>query len=106
MEHPALSAGSVAVITGAASGIGLATARAFSGLGLTVVMVDVEAEKLADAAASMPGETMTEAMDVSDAAAIAALADKIFHRWGRTEFLFRTTPITVARVPGGVGPPG
>ena len=88
------------LLTGAASGIGLATARALSGLGLTVVMVDVEAEKLADAAASMPGETMTEAMDVSDTDAIAALADKVFDRWGRTDFLMNNAAIRVA---GGTG---
>ena len=100
MEHPAFSAGSVAVITGAASGIGLATARALSGLGLAVAMVDVEAEKLAEAAASLPGEAMAEAMDVSDADAIAAMADKVYDRWGRVDFLMNNAAIRVA---GGTG---
>ena len=41
-----LQAGQVAVVTGAASGIGRALAEAFGALGLTVVAVDVEPDAL------------------------------------------------------------
>ena len=50
--HPALSPGRVAVITGAASGIGLAVAVRCAGLGMRVVMADISPD-LAQAAAGV-----------------------------------------------------
>ena len=44
--HPALGPGRVAVVTGAASGIGLAAAAKFAGLGMKVVMADANAAAL------------------------------------------------------------
>lgn len=53
MPHPALSAGSVAVITGGASGIGLAAAKVFARRGLRICIADLGEEKLAQAAAQI-----------------------------------------------------
>ncbi len=52
-QHPALAPGRAAVITGAASGIGLAAAERLADLGMKVCMADVNAEALEEAVASV-----------------------------------------------------
>ncbi len=78
-QHPAFSAGNTAVITGAASGIGLATARAAAGLGMAVAMIDLPNEKLEEAATSLRGTGATVILigaDVADAAAMKEAATR------------------------------
>ena len=53
MSHPAIAPGRVAVITGSASGIGLAAARTFAAAGMKVVLADLKGEALDRAAASV-----------------------------------------------------
>jgi hypothetical protein len=53
MPHPALVPGAVAVVTGGASGIGLAAAKTFAGLGMKVCIADIGAKRLADARAQV-----------------------------------------------------
>ena len=53
MSHPAIAPGRVAVITGSASGIGLAAARTFAAAGMKVVLADLTGEALDRAAASV-----------------------------------------------------
>ena len=52
-HHPAIEAGRTAVITGGASGIGLAAGQRFASLGLNVVLADLGGEKLAAAASEV-----------------------------------------------------
>jgi NAD(P)-dependent dehydrogenase (short-subunit alcohol dehydrogenase family) len=72
----------VAVVTGAGSGIGAALARALAGAGCAVVLADVEESALADVAEGIDGEVHTVVTDVSDPAAVERLADEAFGRFG------------------------
>lgn len=102
MTHPALSTGSVAVITGGASGIGLAAAIVFAKLGLRVCIVDVDDGRLNDAgdkiAAVAPGgrdDVMTANVDVSDLAAMSGLAADVQQRFGGCDVLMNNAGIQV-----------
>jgi len=78
-------AGQVAVITGAASGIGRGLARTAARAGMRVVMADIEVSALEEAAAdvaSLGAETLAVPTDVSDAAAVEALAESAFETFG------------------------
>ena len=75
-QHPAIAAGRVAVITGGASGIGLATAHRLCGAGMRLVLADIAEDQMAEAARELRGhgfEVVCVPTDVSDASAVAAL---------------------------------
>lgn len=74
--------GSVAVITGAASGIGTELGRAFAHAGCSVVLADVEATPLDAVAAGIDGEVLTVVTDVCSPDALEHLADAAFDRFG------------------------
>jgi NAD(P)-dependent dehydrogenase (short-subunit alcohol dehydrogenase family) len=76
--------GKVAVVTGAASGIGLAMVEAFVGEGMKVVMADIEVDALERAAAGLPdgAEVLTVVCDVADASQVDGLRDAAVERFG------------------------
>ena len=84
--------GRVAVITGAGSGIGLATARRFAAEGAHVVAVDVNAEAGQDAAKEVGGEAVS--LDVTDEAAVRELFDGVVARHGRLDIAFNNAGIS------------
>ncbi|SPH24722.1 1-deoxy-11-beta-hydroxypentalenate dehydrogenase [Defluviimonas aquaemixtae] len=101
MAQDALSRGAVAVVTGAASGIGLAAVGALAARGMSVIMVDIDAAKLNAegeriAASLGTHKVMTRETDVADASAIAALADAVYDRFGRVDFLMNNAAVRVA----------
>lgn len=81
--------GKVAVVTGAASGIGLALAKRLAAEGMKLVLVDIEQAALERAAAQMPEgtEVLTSVTDVSNADQMDALAQKTFERFGTLHVL-------------------
>jgi NAD(P)-dependent dehydrogenase (short-subunit alcohol dehydrogenase family) len=80
--------GKVAVVTGAASGIGLALAKAFGAAGCRVVLADVDADALSAAESAWEGpEAFAVPTDVSDLSAVTRLADTAVERFGRVHIL-------------------
>jgi NAD(P)-dependent dehydrogenase (short-subunit alcohol dehydrogenase family) len=85
--------GGVAVITGAASGIGTGLAHKALALGMKVVLADVKADALNAFAATLSGEVLAVATDVSDAAAVEALADRAYAAFGDVDLLFNNAGV-------------
>jgi NAD(P)-dependent dehydrogenase (short-subunit alcohol dehydrogenase family) len=82
--------GRVAVVTGAASGIGLALARRFTRAGMRLVLADIEAAPLARALAQLQAEgaeAIAVPVDVMHEAQVNALADAAFARYGKVHVL-------------------
>ncbi|GAB3455533.1 3-oxoacyl-ACP reductase [Actinophytocola sediminis] len=82
----------VAVITGAASGIGLATARRFAEEGALVVGVDLNTEAITALAEELGGDAIT--CDVTDEAAVEAMFAHVVDTHGRVDIAFNNAGIS------------
>jgi NAD(P)-dependent dehydrogenase (short-subunit alcohol dehydrogenase family) len=93
-QHPALTEGRVAVITGAASGIGLAAAKRFTAMGLRVCLADLGGGALEQAAAEValvarggPADVLAVPTDVSKLEEVRRLKDRVYDRFGEVAVL-------------------
>ena len=97
MTHSAFQPNAVAVITGGASGIGLATAQRLSAMGLRLVIVDVREALLEPAAEQLrqlgAPEVMASSTDVSDREALVELETLVAERFGGTDILMNNAGI-------------
>ena len=89
--HPAIAKGRTAVITGGASGIGLAAAKRFAALGLNVAIADLDKAHLDKAAAEInaagEGEVLTVKVDVSSKDDVERLKGRVYSAFGEVGIL-------------------
>jgi len=98
VTHPAMSPNHVAVITGGVSGIGLAAATRFAGLGMKVCIADLGTDRLAAAEAKLAAAGGTDVMavevDVSRVEQIQGLESTVRARFGGTDVLMNNAGIS------------
>jgi NAD(P)-dependent dehydrogenase (short-subunit alcohol dehydrogenase family) len=95
-QHPAIEAGRTAVITGGASGIGLATAKKLAGLGMNVVIADFDEATLAAAERELKdagANVEAVRVDVARADDLARLQEKALGRFGDVALLMNNAGV-------------
>ena len=101
MPHPAMIKDNVAVITGGASGIGLAAAMRFAALGMNVCIADLAVDalraaeaKLSSASPAGDANIMIARVDVSSRDELTALESDVRNRFGGTDILMNNAGIS------------
>jgi NAD(P)-dependent dehydrogenase (short-subunit alcohol dehydrogenase family) len=99
-QHPALTGGRTAVITGGASGIGLAAAKRFAGMGMKVCIADRDGSALDLAAIAVgklarggPADVLAVATDVSRMDQVERLKDAVYQAFGEVAILMNNAGI-------------
>ena len=97
MNSPFDLTGRVALVTGAAQGLGLAIARALAEHGASLALVDLQGEALASAAEQLVSETGRETMaqvcDVREKKQVESCVARIVERFGRLDILVNNAGI-------------
>ena len=101
MAQGTVTSSKIAVITGAGSGIGRASAHALLEDGWTVVIAGRRKDRLEEAASSScaPERTLTVPTDVTDPASIAALFARVKEVYGRIDLLFNNAGTSTRGIP-------
>jgi NAD(P)-dependent dehydrogenase (short-subunit alcohol dehydrogenase family) len=89
----------IALVTGAGSGIGRASALALAGAGFTVVLAGRRPESLEAAAAEAGADAVAVGCDVRDRSSVAGLFAEVDRRFGRLDVLFNNAGVAAPPVP-------
>ena len=84
----------VALVTGAGSGIGRASAITLGEAGYSLVLVGRRADKLEETAAALPGQALIQTADIADEAAVEAAFEAARARFGRLDVLFNNAGVS------------
>ena len=99
-QHPALAEGRAAVITGGASGIGLAAAKRFAALGMKICLADLSQEALDRAGKRLSGATVvTVPTDVSRLEDVRRLKDRAYDAFGEVAVLMNNAGVSAGGGP-------
>ncbi|SEP84928.1 SDR family NAD(P)-dependent oxidoreductase [Thalassovita taeanensis] len=91
--------GKIAIVTGASSGIGKATAQRLADEGAAVALVDINAEALKHAIPTSGANHMTFTCDVSDEDAVKACIAQVLDRYGRLDVICNNAGVTCTPAP-------
>ncbi len=104
MNNPLDFSGKVALVTGAAAGMGLATAQAFAEAGAAVVLADVREDAVNAEARKMVAaghKAIAVRCDVSDDGQVAAMVDRTVAEFGRLDAAFNNAGVMASIAPTG-----
>ena len=94
-------AGKVALVTGAGSGMGLATAQAFAEAGASVVLADIQEEAVRAEASQLEAsgrKALALGCDVSDEGQVSSMIERTVSRFGRLDAAFNNAGVMQRRV--------
>ncbi len=95
MTAPQDLTGQVAVVTGAARGIGAMLAQKLAARGATVALLGLEPEVLAETAATCGPEAGHWVVDVTDQAGLTKVAEEVVGRYGRVDIVVANAGIAI-----------
>ncbi len=92
--------GQVAVVTGAAQGLGYAVSKAYAAEGMRVAMMDIRGDllqRVASECRSIGGDALPLSVDLSDAAASQAAIDSVLEQYGTPRVLIHNAALLITR---------